>query len=117
MAVLTVSSAKRATNGLDLAGVAAAGGGDTFVNTGQEVLVIKNGSGAPITLTVATPVTVDGLAVTDLTATIGAGETRMVGPFPPGIYNDTGVAGGSVSLTYSGVTTLTVAVVKVSAVA
>lgn len=113
MAVLTVATAVRASNGNDLAGVAAAAGGDTFVNTGAEILIIKNGGGAPITLTVATPATLDGLAVTDLTATIGAGATRSVGPFPPGWYNDTGVAGGSVALSYSAVTSVTVAVLKV----
>lgn len=113
MAVLTVATAVRSSNGVDLAGVAAAGGGDTFVNNGQEVLVIRNAGGSPITLTVATPALIDGLAVSDLTASIGAGATRMVGPFPPAWYNDTGLAGGSVALTYSGVTSVTVAVVKV----
>lgn len=113
MAVLTVANAVRSSNGVDLAGVAAAGGGDTFVNTGAEVVVIRNGGGSPITLTVATPVTVDGLAVTDLTASIAAGATRAIGPFPPGWYNDTAVSGGSVSLSYSGVTSVTVAVLKV----
>ena len=113
MAVLSVLNAVRSSNGISLAGVAAGAGGDTFVNNGQEIVVVTNGSGASITLTVVTPVTVDGLAVTDLTATIAAGATRAIGPFPPGWYNDTGVAGGSVSLTYSAVTTVTVAVVKV----
>lgn len=114
MAALTVQNAARASNGVDLAGVAANVGGDTFVNSGQEVLVIKNGSGAGITLTVVTPATVDGLAVADLTASIGAGATRMIGPFPPGTYNDTLANGGIVSLTYSAVTSVAVAVVKVT---
>lgn len=114
MAVLTVLNSARAGNGVDLAGAAAAGGGDSFVNTGSEVFVIKNGSGAPITATFVTPATVDGLAVADLTATIAAGATRMVGPFPPGVYNDTGAPGGSVSVTYSAATSVTVAVVKVT---
>lgn len=111
MAVLTVQQATRSTNGIDLAGVAAAAGGDTFPNTGREVLIIKNGGGAPITLTVATPATVDGLAVADLTATIGAGATRMIGPFPPSVYS---ASDGSVALTYSAVTSVTVAAVKVA---
>lgn len=111
MATLTVNPAKRSGNGVDLAGVAAAGGGDSFPNTGAEVLVIKNGGGSGITLTVVTPVTVDGLAVADLTATIAAGATAMVGPFPPGTYSD---GSGNVNLTYSAVTTVTVSVVKVT---
>ncbi|HEY0882253.1 MAG TPA: hypothetical protein VGD87_12010, partial [Archangium sp.] len=100
-----------------LAGVAANGGGDSFPNYGQEVVVIKNGGGSSITLTVTTPATVDGLAVADRTAVIAAGETRMVGPFPPGWYNDNQQPGGSVALGYSGVTSVTVAVVKVTPVA
>lgn len=114
MAVLTVVSAKRSANGNDLVGVAAAAGGDSFVNSGQEVVVLKNASAGIITVTVPTPVTVDGLAVADLTAAIGVGETRLLGPFPPAWYNDTGLGGGSVNMTYSGVTTLTVNVVKVT---
>lgn len=113
MSVLTVQAAKRSGNGVDLAGVAAAGGGDSFPTTGKELVVIKNGGGAPITLTVTTPVTCDGLAVTDLTATIGAGETRLLGPFPPAVYAADGQPGGSVALGYSSATSVTVAVVSV----
>lgn len=112
MAVLTVVTSKRIDNGNDLAGAAAAVGGDSFVNTGTELVVIKNASVGAITVTFATPATLDGLAVADRTASIGAGETRLLGPFPPGIYNDTGIAGGSVNMTYSGVTTLTATVIK-----
>jgi hypothetical protein len=111
MATLTVVPAKRSGNGVDLAGVAAAGGGDVFPNTGAEVLIIKNGGGSPITLTVVTPVTVDGLAVADLTASVGAGATSLIGPFPIGTYSD---GSSNVSLTYSAVTSVVVSVVKVT---
>jgi hypothetical protein len=108
MAVLTVLDAKRATDGTDLAGAAAAGGGDSFANDGMTVLVIKNGGGSPITLTAVTTITIDGLAVTDLTCSIGAGATRAVGPFPTSYYSST------VSLTYSGVTSVTVQPLRVT---
>lgn len=114
MAALTTLVAKRSGNGVSLAGVSAAGSGDTFVNTGNEVVVVKNGGGSPITVTVPIVATVDGQAVTDLTATVAAGATQLIGPFPPGIYNDTKVAGGNAALEYSGVTSVTVAVVKVA---
>lgn len=114
MAALTVQQSKRSGNGVDLAGVSAGGGGDTFATTGKELLVIKNGGGSPITLTVATPGTAgDGLAIADLTATIGAGESRLLGPFPPGLYAVDGQPGNNVALSYSGVTSVTVAVVRV----
>lgn len=112
MAVLSVVNSTRVSPGVDLAGAAAAGGGDSFVNTGTELVVFKNASVGSITVTLVTPATVDGLAVADRTVAVGAGETRLVGPFPPGIYNDTLVSGGSVNMTYSGVTTFTVTVIK-----
>lgn len=115
MTVLTVVVAKRTANGNDLAGVSAAAGGDSFVNTGKEFVVIKNGDSSPMTLTIVTPATIDGdLAIADRTATIGIGETRMIGPFQPGLYNDTLVAGGKVSLTYSSVTSLKVNAVQIN---
>lgn len=113
MTLLTVVNAKRSGNGNDLAGVAANVAGDTFPNTGREVVVIKNASVGAITVTVPTTGTVDGLAIADLTASIGAGETRMLGPFPPSIYSADGQPGEVASLSYSDVTTLTVTVVKV----
>lgn len=114
MSLLTVESVGRSSSGTNLAGVAATAGGDTFINTGSEVLIIKNGDSSGMTLTVVTPVTVDGQAVPDETMAVAAGETRMVGPFPPGWFNDTLASGGVVSLTYSSVTSLTVKVVRVA---
>lgn len=112
MAALSIVNSTRVSPGVDLAGAAAAGGGDTFVNTGVELVVFKNASVGSITVTIATPGTVDGLAIADRTIAVGAGETRLVGPFPPGIYNDTFISGGVVAMTYSGVTTFTVTVIK-----
>lgn len=112
MAVLTVATSKRSGNGDLITGAAAAGGGDSFVNTGTELVVIRNESVGSITVTFVTPVVVDALAVADLTMVLAAGERRIIGPFPPGWYNDTLVSGGSVNMTYSGVTTLFVAVIK-----
>lgn len=115
MAVLTVVNSTRVSPGIDLAGAAAAGGGDSFVNTGVELVVFKNASVGDITVTIATPVTIDALAVADRTITVAAGTSKLVGPFPPGWYNDTFISGGSVNMTYSGVTTFTVTVIKPTA--
>lgn len=111
MATLTPATAVR--TGLDIVGdaVAAATLGDTFVNTGRELLFIANGDVSDMTLTIVTPVTLGGQAVADRTVTIPAGESRLIGPFPPGVYNN---AAGGVDLTYSAVTDLTVYVVKVA---
>jgi len=48
---------------------------------------------------------VDGKAVADDAITVTNAQEGVVGPFPPGIYND---ANGMVQLTYSGVTSVTV---------
>jgi hypothetical protein len=87
----------------------AAAGGDTCA-TGTDVrLFVKNGSGASIVVTVVTPGTVDGdLAIADRTVTVAAGVTAAV-PMTDLYRNpSTGVA----SITYSAVTTVTVAVVR-----
>jgi len=105
MATLTVQHPSRSANAITQP--AAEAGGDVFPNTGKELLLIKNGSASPITLTIATPATVDGLAVSDRTVAIPAGETHLLGPFPTSYYNN---ASGQVALTYSDATSVTVAV-------
>lgn len=106
MATLTVTTVGRAGAQIDALAVAAASGGDKFPNTGSEFLWIKNASVADITLTIAVVATVDTLAATNRTVTLTAAKSYLIGPFPPAIYND---SDGRVSLTYSGVTTLTLA--------
>ncbi len=71
-------------------------------------LHFKNGSGAPITVTVATPGTVDGLAIADPTAIVAAGGERFVGPLAVGTFGDADDA-RLVALSYSDVTSLTFA--------
>ena len=108
MATLTVQEITSV--GLEASYDSASGGGDDFPNTGREFIHIKNDSGGDITLTVETTITVESLAVTDRTVVITAGEERFVGPFLPKYYND----GNSVNLSYSGVTSLTLAILKLA---
>lgn len=104
MATLTVSNVS--ISGLNIAGTAAAAGGDEWANTGREYIAIKNGGGSPITATLDVKATVDDLTVTDPTVSIGAGETHVIGPFPPGTYNDSTT--GRAKVTYSGVSSVTI---------
>lgn len=108
MALLTSTTITRA--GHDIAGAAAAAGGDKFANTGQELVLVKNGHGTdPRTVTLDIRTTVDGQAVTDPTVTVAAGITKAIGPFPT-VYNDTD---GNVNLTYSdSAANITVKVIK-----
>lgn len=113
MATLSVQIVDRAGDGLTPAFTAAAAGGDDFPNSGREWLVVKNGSGATITVTAVTPQTVSGLAVADEAYAVPAAGERYIGPFPPGTFNNTST--GRVNLTYSGVTSLTVGVFRLGA--
>lgn len=114
MATLTVAPALRTGVGVELTGVAAAAGGDAFANTGQELLFIINAEAAPKTVTIAVPALADGdLTIAAAAFVCPASKTTVLGPFPAGVHND---ANGLVQVTYSGVTTLTVKVIKVTPV-
>ncbi len=107
MAALTVSEI--VVTGLDSSALftAAAGGGDTLVNTGREFIYIKNGDASPITVTFTTAGTHKGLALTDPTVTVGATDEQIIGPFSVGPFNNTS---GQVAVAYTAVTSVTVAV-------
>jgi len=94
---------------------AAAGGGDTFANDGDALLYVKNGGGGSVTVTItaqAVSLTVPGRgAMTKANAggAVAAGADRVFGPFPPASFNN---ASGQVAVTYSGVTSVTVAALR-----
>jgi hypothetical protein len=70
------------------------------------VIYVKNGSGASIDVTIATPNTIDGLAIADRVVAVPAAGERVIGPFPTNNY------GTSLSVTFSAVGSLTVAALK-----
>lgn len=85
--------------------VSAAGGGDTCLPGKGSFLHYKNGSGGSITVTLVTPGTVEGrLAVEDQQRAIAAGAEAMILVGDEYRNPTTGLA----SITYSGVTSLTV---------
>lgn len=99
---------------IDLDGVeptytAAAGGGDAMLPGKHNFLHVKNGGGSSVTVTLVTPITAHGLAVDDQTVAVPAGEERMV-RVPPERYRNPST--GLASITYSGVTTVTVAALR-----
>lgn len=109
MATLTVNTVDIDGFNLTDGDAAAAGGGDEFVNTGREFFYADNGNGADWDITFVTQQTVGGLAVADKVVTVPAGESMLIGPFPKGLYND---GNAKVQVTYEGVTSLLVAVVR-----
>lgn len=109
MATLTVQEVTRA--GAILTYAAAAGGGDKFAPTIDTWLRVINGGGGSITVTVVTPNTlVSDVAIGDVAVSVGAGVTKDIGPFPAELFANP--TDGLADVTYSGVTTVTVAAVK-----
>lgn len=109
MAELTVQTITRASDGLEPTYDTAAAGGDTVQVVSNLFLHVKNGDASPHTVTVATPGTVAGLAISDLTATIPAAEERMIGPIDQYFRASDGLA----SISYDGVTSVTIAAIRV----
>lgn len=58
-----------------------------FSNDGQTFLHVKNSSGGTLTVTVQTQLTVDGLAVADLSVAVADSGESFIGPFPTTTYN------------------------------
>lgn len=96
-------------NGLAPSYAAATGGGDTITCGDRVFLHVKNASGGAITVTVVTPNTISGLAIADVAISVPATTgDRMIGPLTSALFDPgTGLA----SITYSGVTSLTVAAI------
>jgi hypothetical protein len=109
-----------ARTGLEPTYTAATSGadGDVWQNEGRRTFLhVKNGSGGSIDVTITTPNTVDGLAVADLVVAVPAGEERMIGPFPRiyEAYDTDNSIESAIQATYSSVTSLTVAAIKLPA--
>ncbi|WTW96602.1 hypothetical protein OG216_25975 [Streptomycetaceae bacterium NBC_01309] len=119
MAALTLTAAPLDGGLPDLAGaavaaagaaVAAAGGGDTAPCGPGRFLWALNGGGSPVTVTVATPGTVSGLDIENPALVLAAGEHGLI-PLPRVLAGATGRA----AITYSGVTSVTVAAIELGA--
>lgn len=96
--------------GLTPAYSAAAGGGDKVTPGNDTFIHVKNGSGGSLTVTVDSVTPSNYGTDADLVVAIPAGQERMVGPLPGARF--AGVSDGLVSVTYSGVTSLTIAAIK-----
>lgn len=106
MAALTAQSIS--TAGLAPTFANAAAGGDTAPVGGDLVLIVRNGSGSAVTVTVATPGTVGGLDIADASVSVPAGGSGVI-PMAA-VYRDP--VTNRAAITYSAVTTVTVAVLQ-----
>lgn len=112
MADVAVTVQEIVRTGIDLTDTGSLSTSDTYLvpNDGKTFLHIKKSGATDCTVTIATPGTVDGLAVTDLTVTVPASTgDKMIGPFPRDIYNN---ASGQIAVTFSNVTGLTIAAAR-----
>lgn len=109
MAALATQVVTRDGTGLNPTYAAAAGGGDTVKPGDRVFLHVKNGHSSPQTVTVATPGNVAGLAIADLAIAVPNAGERMIGP----IDGNFRAANGLAAITYSGVTSLTIAAIRI----
>lgn len=110
MAQLNVQNAP--LNGLVKTMAAASAGGDTFLNDGNTLLSVKNGGGSSITVTVNSVAPCSQGFDHDLVVSLAAGSEITFPKLDPYRFND--LSTGLVSVTYSAVTSLTVAAVRLN---
>jgi hypothetical protein len=109
-AMAVINKQKLKEEGLSPSYVAASGTGDSFNNNGDEFLHVKNGHTADQTVTIDSSKNsvsdsyYGKLSKSDVVVSVPAGGSMFIGPFPVGGF------GRTASVTYSGVTALTVAV-------
>lgn len=102
---------QRATlTGLSPSYTAADPAGDEFANSGRAVLHVKNGGAASIDVTINSEAPCDYGYDHDVVVAVPAGAERIIGPFPKQRFND---PLSKVHVSYSAVTSVTVAVLEV----
>ena len=85
--------------------------GNSVPCDGSHWIEVVNGAGAPVTVTVPTPGTIDGLAVADLTVTVTNGTTKKI-RIPPSRV--TAQTDGTAHIDYSSATSITVAAFRLA---
>src|SRR4051812_26949707 len=88
----------------------ASAGGDQCATGSGVLLHVVNGDASSHTVTLATPTTVDGLAVADRAVVVPASQDAYIPMID--LYRDPST--GLASITYDGVTSVTVAVLRVA---
>jgi len=113
MATLTVQSA---AEGGGITFAAASGGGDVFPNDGKTLFIIHNEDASAATVTATaqnTATTKTGfgpVTKADAVQSVEATSVDVMGPFPITAFNN---GSGQVAITYSSVTSMSVAAVRV----
>lgn len=112
MALTLLTVQKMVAAGLEVTTVAAAAGGNSFKNDGYTYLQVTNGGGGSITVTVESRRLCSQGGDHNLSVVVAAAKTIMIGRLNPRDFND---ESSLVDVTYSGVTSVTVAAVSMAA--
>jgi hypothetical protein len=109
MAALTVTATTAAGTVLPAASAADVAG-DTFANTGRELIEINNADASSKTVTFTTTGTYNigavQYAIADLAVVVSNGTSKVCGPFDTSLFSST------VTIAYSAVTSVTVRVIS-----
>lgn len=109
MATLGYQSSQPTGTAVNL--VAASAGGDKLPSNDRGCFMVRNGSGASITVTLVTPSnTKYGQADPDVPVAVAAGATTVIGPLPKDLENP---SDSLVAFTYSAVTSVTVGAISI----
>jgi len=90
--------------------VPASAGGDDFINSGKAFLIVKNGGTGAVTVTINSQTPCSYGFDHDVQVSVVAGDESWIGPFPKARFNN---QDNKVQVTYSDVTSVTVAAVEV----
>lgn len=104
MALLTVNNITRAGTAFPLV---AAASSNWFDNNGRTYVHVRNGSGAPITVTLDSVRSCDQGFDHNEIVSVPAGADRLIGPLPPERFNN---AEGRATVLHSAIATVTVGV-------
>jgi hypothetical protein len=105
----TLTYVQPTITGTNPAFAAAAGGGDKVAPNDRGYLHVKNGGGSPINVTIDVPGNTQfAQAQPDVVVAVPNGGERIIGPFPAVLGQ---VSDGLVAITYSAVTSVTVAAI------
>ena len=109
MAATEITVQSMTSAGLEVTFEAANAAGNFFENNGRTYLVVKNGDSSDHSVIIDSPGACDQGFYHDVTIVVTLAEERSIGPFSTARFNDTS---GNVNVTYTAVTSVTVAAIK-----
>lgn len=108
----TLTAVQATLTGAAVTMAAASAGGDKVNGDDDVAILVTNGSGSSITVTIAVPGnTRFGQAEPDIAVTVAAGATKLIGPLVDALED--AATDRLVAITYSAVTSVTVAALKI----